>query len=69
MCLIIKQRNSLAVQWLGLCSSTAGDLGSIPGWGTKILQAAWSKKKKILLIIKQNLEEKLIDFTESLLCT
>ena len=38
--------NSLAVQWLGLpcihCSaSTEGGLGSIPGQGTKILQA-WS---------------------------
>ena len=30
---------SLAVQWLGLCASTAGGTGSIPGQGTK-------KKKK-----------------------
>ena len=29
--------NSLAVQWLGLCASTAGGTGSIPGRGTKIL--------------------------------
>ena len=28
---------SLAAQWLGLGISAAGDLGSIPGWGTKIL--------------------------------
>ena len=27
---------SLVVQWLGLCTSTAGDVGSIPGWGTKL---------------------------------
>ena len=31
--------NSLAVQWLGLCTSTAGGPGSIPSQGTKILQA------------------------------
>ena len=30
---------SLAVQWLGLCAPTTGDVGSIPGWGSKILQA------------------------------
>ena len=34
-------RNSLVVQWLGLCASTAGDQASIPGLGTKILQATW----------------------------
>ena len=27
--------NSLAVQWLGLCSSSAGGLDSIPGQGTR----------------------------------
>ena len=36
---------SLAVQWL-LCASTAGDIGSIPSQGTKILHAALSQKKK-----------------------
>ena len=30
---------SLAVQWLRLCASTAGGVGSIPGWGTKIPHA------------------------------
>ena len=30
---------SLAVQCLGLCASTAGDTGSIPGQGTKIPHA------------------------------
>ena len=29
----------LAVQWLGRCASTAGGMGSMPGRGTKILQA------------------------------
>ena len=40
--------NSLAVQWLGLHASTAGDTGFIPGWGTKIPHAArHSQKNKI----------------------
>ena len=30
---IQKPGTSLAVQWLKLCVSTAGDLGSIPGLG------------------------------------
>ena len=30
---------SLAVQWLGICTSTAGGERSIPGQGTKIPQA------------------------------
>ena len=38
--------NSLAVQWLGLCASTAGGLGSIPGGGTEILHAAQPKINK-----------------------
>ena len=32
--------NSLEVQWLRFCAFTTKDLGSIPGWGTKIPQAA-----------------------------
>ena len=31
---------SLEVQWLRLCASTAGGMGSIPGQGPKILHAA-----------------------------
>ena len=38
--------NSLAVQWLGLHAFTAEGAGSIPGQGTKILQAEWRSKKK-----------------------
>ena len=34
------------VQWLGLCAFTARCPGSIPGWGTKIPQAAWWSQKK-----------------------
>ena len=37
--------NSLAVQWLGLGAFTAEGPGSIPGQGTKILQATWHSKK------------------------
>ena len=36
---------SLAVQWLGLHASKAGDTGSIPGWETKIPQAMWHAPK------------------------
>ena len=32
-------RTSLVVQWLRLCTSTAGGTGSIPGLGTKIPHA------------------------------
>ena len=38
------QGNSLAVQWLGLQASTAGNTGSVPGWGTKIPHAMWQPK-------------------------
>ena len=37
---------SLAVQWLGLCASTAGDTGLILGRGTKIPHATWRAAKK-----------------------
>ena len=43
-----KGGNSLEIQWLGLGAFTAMGLGSIPGQGTKILQASqgsWKKKK------------------------
>ena len=45
---------SLAVQWLRLCASTAGGVGSIPGQGTKIPHASLpgqkiKKKTKTLL--------------------
>ena len=36
------------VQWLGIHPSTAGVLGSIPGWGTKIPHAEWHQGKKEL---------------------
>ena len=34
------------VQWLGLGAFTAMVPGSIPGRGTKILQAAWCSQKQ-----------------------
>ena len=34
------------VQWLGLQASTAGGMGSIPGWGTKTLHVTWPKTNK-----------------------
>ena len=37
---------SLAIQWLRLCTSIIGGMGSIPGWGTKIPHAAWRGQKK-----------------------
>ena len=37
---------SLVIQWLGLHAFTAGGTGSIPGWGTKILQTTWCGQKK-----------------------
>ena len=38
--------SSLGVQWLGLHAFTAEGLGSIPGQGTKILQATLCNQKK-----------------------
>ena len=38
----------MAVQWLGHCILTTGDMGLNLGQGTKILQASWcSQKKKV----------------------
>ena len=33
-------------QWLEPHASTAGGLGPVSGWGTKILQATWHGQKK-----------------------
>ena len=40
---VMKDRNSLAVQWLGLYGFTCCGLCSIPSWGTNILQDAAKK--------------------------
>ena len=38
---------SLVVPWLSLCTSTAGDVGLIPGWGIRIppCSVVWPKIK------------------------
>ena len=46
MTLITSPGTSLAVQWLKLCASTAGGLGSISGQGTKILHATQCGQKQ-----------------------
>ena len=43
----------MVVQWLGLYTSTAEDVGSIPGWGTKIPHAVWCHQKLNLIKKKQ----------------
>ena len=40
---------SLAVQWLRLCASSTGDVGSIPGCRTKVLHAVQPKKHFFLV--------------------
>ena len=42
----LRDGNSLVVQWLGLCAFTTWGLDSIPGRGTKILQAGRCGQKK-----------------------
>ena len=49
---------SLVVQWLKLCSSTAGDLGSIPSRGTRILHTIRCGGKKsthlpVIMVVAQ----------------
>ena len=41
-----EEGTSLVVQWLRFCTSTAGVVGSIPGWETKVPQATWQDKNK-----------------------
>ena len=43
----------LVVQWLGLRASTAGGTGSIPGGGTKILQATRCSLNKLINLSKK----------------
>ena len=42
-------RNSLVVQWLGFCASTAEGTSLIPGQGTPATCVSWPKKKKRML--------------------
>ena len=50
---------SLVVQWLGFCAPTAGDTGSIPGRGTKILHAVWHSPPKKTTYFFYNKSQKL----------
>ena len=59
------------VQWLGLCASTAGGTGLIPGWGTRTPNASWSGKKNLhiyifsysdLIKLSTNLNKKIIQY-------
>ena len=40
----------LAVPWLRLGTSSEGSEGSVSGWGTKILRAAWWLKKEFFFL-------------------
>ena len=59
----------LVVQWLGLCASTAGGPGSIPGWETGILQPCKTcslptlppQKSKICLLMREGIDHMLPD--------
>ena len=42
----IVQGTSLVVQWLRLHTPSAGGVGSIPGWGTKMPRAAQRGQRK-----------------------
>ena len=52
--------NSLAVQWLGLCTSTAGSPGSIPSQRTKVPQDTGHSKKKRRKKLTNSTPQKLI---------
>ena len=43
---------SLVVQWLRLCASTAGGMGSIPGKGSSTCHSHKRKKKKTMITKK-----------------
>ena len=43
---MIPSGTSLAVPWLRLCISTAEDMGSIPGLGSRISHAMWGSQKE-----------------------
>ena len=43
----LKKGFSTVIQWLGLCISTAGGMGWIPGLGTNILHAPWHGQKNV----------------------
>ena len=56
----------MAVQWLRLYTSTAGDMGSVPGWGTRIPHASQYGQKNFFLINKG--KEKECNWFRIILC-
>ena len=46
---IWQRKTSLAVQWLRIHASSAKDVGSNPGQGTKISHVSWSEKKEKMI--------------------
>ena len=48
---------SLVAQWLRLCASTVGGVGSVPGGGTKILHAVQSSHKQTNKQTKKKTED------------
>ena len=55
------------VQWLGLQASTAGGMGLIPSWGTKIPQKKKLFLKKKNLILMTMIMIKILPFSRELL--
>ena len=55
-----ESRNSLAIQWLGLCDVTTEGPGSTPGGKTRILQAVKQKNKNKKQKTQQQQKQNLI---------
>ena len=61
-----KDGASLVIQWLGLCASTAGGMGSVPGQGTGIPHTSkWGQKRKRKRKKKKKKTQKMITFKKS----
>ena len=60
--------SSLTVQWLGPCASTAGDMSSIPGWGTKIPHAMRHGQKEEKCLFSSAHQEKVLSTALGLCC-
>lgn len=43
--------------WAGLCTLTAGDVGSVPGLGTKLPQAAPHKPMDLPLVLRRSIRK------------
>ena len=54
----MKSRDFPGAPEVKLHASTAGDVGLIPAWGTKILHATWHDQKKKNLVPKTGIGTK-----------